>query len=233
MEDFEYLGSIIIQDCSLDLEIDRRINKAAHAFHSLYRVVWCRKCLKEETELCLFKAVVLPTLLYGSEIWVSLAIHMKCLQAFIMGCLRVILGVMRWDKERNTTLWSLGGMERVEVTVMRRRLRWFGHVERMDDFQLPKCCVMCRPVNGRRSLSGQKRRWCNVLMSDMKWCDLWDNWRKIVQDKGAWKCMVMEAAANLNENKEAHKKEKKDEKKRRALNQQHGTRSAKSQDGIL
>ena len=32
------------------------------------------------------------TLLYGSETWVPSAIHLKHMQAFIMGCLRVILG---------------------------------------------------------------------------------------------------------------------------------------------
>ena len=30
VEDFEYLGSTITQDCSLDQEIDRRISKAAN-----------------------------------------------------------------------------------------------------------------------------------------------------------------------------------------------------------
>ena len=118
-----------------------------------------------ETKLCLFKAVVLSRLLYGSDTWVPLAAHMKCLQAFIMGCLWVILVVTRWDKERNTTLKFMGGMERVEVAIMRRRLRWLGHIERMDDSQLLKCLVVCRPV-------GQKRRWCDVLISDLKWYDL-------------------------------------------------------------
>ena len=54
-----------------------------------------------------------------------------------------------------------------------------------------------------------------MLMNDMKWCDLWDDWRKIAQDRGAWRCMVMEAATNLNEHKEAHEKEKDERKKRR------------------
>ena len=46
-----------------------------------------------ETKLRLFKAVVLATLLCSSETCVSLAAHMKRLQAFVMGCLWVILGV--------------------------------------------------------------------------------------------------------------------------------------------
>ena len=55
----------------------------------------------------------------GSETWVPLAPHLKCLQAFLMGCLRVLLGVSRWDKLRNTELRSLGGLERVDVMVIR------------------------------------------------------------------------------------------------------------------
>ena len=133
VESFEYLGSTISQDCSLDREIDRRIGKASQVFRSLYGVVWSRKRLPLQIKLHFFKAVVLTTLLYGSESWVPLAAHLKRLQAFVMGCLRMILGVSRWDRLRNTNLRSMGGLERVEVMVMRRRLRWLGHVERMDD----------------------------------------------------------------------------------------------------
>ena len=65
---------------------------------------------------------------------------------------------------------------RVEAIVMRRRLRWLGYIERMEDSVswLPKCFLVCRPVSGRRSDGGQKRRWCDVLTSDLKWCDLWE-----------------------------------------------------------
>ena len=144
------------------------------------------------TKLHLFKAVVLATLLYGCETWVPLAAHMKHLQAFIMGCLWVILGVTRWDMKRNTTLRSLGDIERVEVLVMKRRLRWLGHIERMEESRLPKCFLVCRPVSGRRSVGVQKRRWYDVLASDFKWGDLWDVQCKIAQDRGAWRCLVME-----------------------------------------
>ena len=44
---------------------------------------------------------------------------------------------------------------------------------------------------------------------------VWDDWRKIAQDRGAWRCLVMEAASDANEHKEAHEKEKKDERKKR------------------
>ena len=60
-------------------------------------------------------------------------------------------------------------------------------------------------------------------MSDMKWCDLWDDWRKIAQDRGAWRSMVMKAAVISNEHKEAHEKEKTDGRKKR---KEEGTQPA-------
>ena len=78
-----------------------------------------------------------------------------------MGCLLVILGVSWWDKKRNSELWPLGGLERVEV--MRRRLRWPGHFERMGSSHLPKCLLVSRPLSGKRSVGGQKRGWNDVV----------------------------------------------------------------------
>ena len=40
----------------------------------------------------LFKSVVLPTLLYGSETWVPSSSDLKRMQGFVMWCLLVILG---------------------------------------------------------------------------------------------------------------------------------------------
>ena len=215
VEEFEYLGSTIAQDCSLDREIDRRISKASRTFSSLYSVIWCRKRLKVETKLRLFKAVVLATLLYGCETWVLLATHLRRLQSFVMRCLRVILGVSRWDRMRDTELRSLGGLERVEVMIMRRRLRWLGHVERMKESRIPRCLLVCKPAFGKRSAGGQKRRWNDVLMGDLKRCDLLEDWRESAQDRGAWRCFVAEALADLNANMESQEKERKDVGKKR------------------
>ena len=41
-------------------------------------------------------------------------------------------GVTKWDNKRNTELRVMAGLERVEVMLMRRRLRWLGHVARME-----------------------------------------------------------------------------------------------------
>ena len=77
-----------------------------------------------------------------------------------MWCLRVILGVSRWDQKRNTELRVMAGIKRVEVFVMRRRLRWLGHLEWMNYSRLPKCLLMCHPQVGKRLVGVSVCRVC-------------------------------------------------------------------------
>ena len=74
--------------------------------------------------------------------------------------------------KRNTELRSIGHLERVEVMIMRRSLQWLGHVERMADYRIPKCLLVCRPVGGKRAVVGEKRSWNDIVMRDLKGCDL-------------------------------------------------------------
>ena len=215
VDHFEYLGSTIAQDCSLDLEISLRISKASNTFRSLYKVLWSQRRLKAHTKLRLFKSVILPTLLYGSEAWAPLSAHTARLQGFITGCVRVILGLSRWDNTRNTELRARAGIARTEVLLMERRLRWLGHVERMDNSRLPKCLLVCRPEEGKRSLGGQKRRWCDVVQDDLKSCHLLADWRQAASRREAWRGVVKLAADELNQGLEEAEKKRKDQQKRR------------------
>ena len=109
----------------------------------------------------------------------------------------------------------MAGIERVEVMVMRRRLRWLGHVERMDDTRLPKCLLVCKPQDGKRSVGGQKRRWNDLVLRDLKRCGLFPDWRDMACERGAWRGLVNEAASELNCLLEEDEERKKAERKLR------------------
>ena len=130
-------------------------------------------------------------------------------------CLRAILGVSRRDMKRNTELRLMAGIQRVEVMVMRRRLHWLRHVERIADSRIPMCLLVCQPYGGKRSVGGQKRRWNDLVLSDLKKIYLLPDSRDMAHERGAWRCLVKEASAELNRSLEEDELKKKDERKLR------------------
>ena len=67
VEEFEYLGSTVASDYSLDKEISAWIRKASNCFKSPSRVLWYQQKIKTGTEMRMFKPAIVPTLMYGSE----------------------------------------------------------------------------------------------------------------------------------------------------------------------
>ena len=56
-------------------------------------------------------------------------------------------------------------------------------------------------------------KWNELVVSDLKKGDLLEDWRKIAQDRGAWRCLVEEALGEINKQAEVREKERKDERK--------------------
>lgn len=66
---FRYLGSTITSKCELDAEINSQIGAAAAVFGRLNRRVFSSHNLKLGTKADIYRAVVLPNMLYSSESW--------------------------------------------------------------------------------------------------------------------------------------------------------------------
>ena len=61
------------------------------------------------------------------------------MNVFEMKCLRPMVRVMRWERIRNEEIRRRAGIEETFAEkVDRRVLRWFGHVERMDEGRWPR-----------------------------------------------------------------------------------------------
>ena len=63
-----------------------------------------RRELRKGTKMGVFNAVVVPTLLYGSEIWKVQKWHASRLQATEMRYLRRVEGVTKLDRVRNVDI---------------------------------------------------------------------------------------------------------------------------------
>ena len=106
----------------------------------------------------LYEKVIVPTVMYGSELWGMKVNVRQNLNVFEMKCLRSMVGVSRSDRIRNDVVRARTDVrqelaDRVDMNV----LRWFGHVERMDNERLLKKVMNAR-VDGR-SVRGRSRVW--------------------------------------------------------------------------
>ena len=68
----------------------------------------------------------------------------------LMKCLRSLVGVSRMDRVRNEAVRRRAGIEReLASRADQRVLRWFGHVERMDDYRMARRVLMTEVSGGR------------------------------------------------------------------------------------
>ena len=90
---FTYLGSTLSRAVHIDNEVTARTAKASVAFGRLRTNVWERNGIRLDTKLKVYKAVVLPTLLYLCETWTVYKRHAKKLNHFHLSCLRKLMKI--------------------------------------------------------------------------------------------------------------------------------------------
>ena len=116
---------------------------------------------------------------------------MRRLQSFHNCCIRCILGAscrLQWKDYITTEQLALefGMTEGMDVLLALRRLRWLGHVGRMEVDRLPKQ-ILFGELLSARPFHGPKLRWRYVVLRDL-WIIRFDttSWYSAVQDRGGW-----------------------------------------------
>ncbi|BHF69442.1 hypothetical protein SprV_0301248600 [Sparganum proliferum] len=71
VNNFTYVGSTLSRNTKIDNEVARRNSKTSQAFVRLQNKIWKRHGLRLNIKLKIYKAVILPRLLYGAESWTA------------------------------------------------------------------------------------------------------------------------------------------------------------------
>ena len=186
--DFCYLGSNVSTDVSLDRELRSRVSKAAAAFGRLEQRVWQDHQLRMSTKIMVYKAMVLSTLLYGSETWTLYRRNIRYLDRFHLSCLRRILGVRWSDMIPNTDILRRAGVDGIEAMLMLNQLRWAGHVHRMDPTRIPKQLLYGRLKFGKRRVGRPTFRFQDSLKRSLLACDIsLCSWESATLDRSSWR----------------------------------------------
>nr|VZI44611.1 unnamed protein product [Spirometra erinaceieuropaei] len=198
----------------IDDEVANRISKASQAFGRLHSTVWNRHGLQLSTKLKMYKAVILPTLLYGAETWTVYTRQARRLNHFHLSCLRRILRLNWQDRIPDTEVLERSGILSIYAILRQMQLRWSGHLLRMDDERLPKRLFYGDVATGSRRQGGQIRRYKDTLKSSLKRLQINPtNWEELARDRPTWRRTVKTGAAIYEANRIAAAKVKREARK--------------------
>ena len=129
------------------------------------RHLWRRRDISLTTKGRVYNATVRPTLLYGCETWALRSEDVHRLLVFDHRCLRSI-GHFSWKQRlsnkdvRHRIFGVQKQSRRLDQIVLGTRMRWLGHVLRMENSRLPRKFLLSEPEIGwKRSRGGQVMTW--------------------------------------------------------------------------
>ncbi|VDO19033.1 unnamed protein product [Heligmosomoides polygyrus] len=165
VEELRYLGSDLSEEGSVDQAVRRRISAAWLKWRESIGILCDRKCSRT-LKGKLYRTVVRPVLLYGSECWAMGKAQERELHAAEMRMLRWACGWTRRDRVRNEDVRAVMKTAPIQLKMREQRLRCYGHVFRRPenhpirfalDFEAPRV----------RSRGAPRKRWKDVIKRDL------------------------------------------------------------------
>ena len=193
---FKYLGSIQAPLGCLEAELTKRLAQAGAAFALMSPRYLCDRRLPLHTRMSAYKAVVIPTLLYGAaESWAPTAAQLHRLNTFNNRCLRRMLGLRRDTHFSNDDLWAVTQQPSITALLQIWRLRWLGHVVRQPLSSPTHKLVFAGHVPGYQNRAGQAPTWVAVTAADVAALGMQpgrsqDSWHHIAQQKEVWNARI-------------------------------------------
>jgi len=143
----------------------------------------------------LYKALVRPVVVYGSECWVLTENIKQKLLVFERKILRTFDPTQKTNGE-----WRLKINEELEETIIKenivryikyKRLGWLRHVERMTNERVAKTIYKWKPYATRQK--GRPRvRWEDDVRNDLRKMGV-NNWKQTTQERKKWEEIIEQA----------------------------------------
>ena len=193
VESFKYLGSQMTWEGDVEQEVNSRVRDAGRVMGGMKKL-WSNRELGMEVKRGLYESIIVPTALYGAETWGMKVAEKKRLNVLEMKCLRNMCGVTIWDRQYNDDIRRRAGvLLELSNRAEQRGLRWFGHMERMDDERMVRR-VMKSEVEGRGVRGRPKMGWREGIRNSLQARGRSEEeGRVLARDRREWKKFVAAA----------------------------------------
>ena len=183
---FCYLGDMLSAADGCEGSSITRTRSAWKKFRELLPLLTSRTfSLKKKGAL--YEACVRSVMLYGSETWPAKEEDIARLHRTDMSMLRWMSHVSLRDRKSSKELLDKFKLQPIRSVMQRGRLRWFGHVERMEDNNWVKRCRVME-VEGNRGRGRPKKTWEQVISADLRNMGVK---REVAQDRNVWRKAIM------------------------------------------
>lgn len=193
-----FLGVLITDNGDNSKEISARIAKGDKCVGSLKEVLKSKE-VSRSAKARIYKTVVRPTVMYGSETWTYNKADQMRIEVWERRVLRKIYGGIKvgdtWERRSNKDLMEVFGETGITNQIKAGRIRWLGHMERLTQERATKK-VLRGSSEGTRKQGRPRRKWLEAVREDLVKLDI-RNWREVATDRKSWR-KVVEAAMGLN-----------------------------------
>ena len=192
-----YLDILISNDNSAEKEIQSRIlagKRTYFAAISLFR----SRLLSGATKIILYKTPIKPVVSYGAEVWTLTKKEEQALLIFEWKIFRRIYGSKyengEWKSRTNIQLEEMRKGENIVKWIKVQRIRWLGHLERMEEYRMPKK-IFTQELEVTRRRGRPRKSWKKEVERDLQVLGV-RRWRELVADRKKWKDIVRQAKAH-------------------------------------
>jgi hypothetical protein len=168
---FKYVGTTVINQNLIQEEIKRRLDSGNACYHSVQNLLPSR-LLSKNVKVRIYKTIIFPVVLYGCDTWSLTVREEHKLRVLENRVLRRIFGPKMdgvtggWIKLHNEELHNLYSSPSKIRIIKSRRMRWVGHVARMEE-KRNVYRLLVRNREGKRPLGRPRHRWIGNIKMDI------------------------------------------------------------------
>lgn len=195
VQEFKYLGSNLNTCNDLTREIQNRIiagNKAYYALRNTFR----SSLVNQKTKIRIYQATVRSITTYGCQCWTLTKQMEETLLRFERKILRRIFGAFQeedgWRIRYNYELAELYKSPDIVRYVKILKLKWAGHLTRMEETRAPKRIYKAQ-FEGRRTRGRPRQRWRDNVEADAREVLGIRSWERIAKEREDWRNRIRQA----------------------------------------